>query len=71
MKFQFDETESLGLMDHWKIVSEASEKFEFDDKGVEWIAKTFNLPITGIKAVTPPEPRSESKGKNNFSANFQ
>ena len=56
MKFQFDETESLSLTEHWKIVSEATDKFDFDDKGVEWIAKTFNLPITGIKAVATSKP---------------
>lgn len=49
MAFQFDETESLNLTEHWKIISDASEKFEFDKSGVEWIAKTFNIPITGIK----------------------
>jgi len=65
MKFQFDETESLSLTEHWKIVSEASEKFEFDDKGVEWIAKTFNLPIIGIKAIAPVD-----KNKTNANASF-
>jgi len=63
-KFQFDETESLGLMDHWKIVSEASQRFEFDDKGVKWIAKTFNLPITGIKAVSNSKPADPNASFN-------
>ncbi|MFV0378335.1 MAG: DUF935 family protein [Mangrovibacterium sp.] len=47
--FIFDETEELSLTEHWKIVSEAVDKFEFDDKGVDWIAKTFNIPITALK----------------------
>jgi SPP1 gp7 family putative phage head morphogenesis protein len=54
MAFQYDETESLSLSEHWKIVSDAAEKFEFDDKGVEWIAKTFNIPITGVKQNAAP-----------------
>lgn len=50
--FAFDETEELSLSDHWKIVSEAVDKFDFDDKGVEWIAKTFNIPIKGLKKIS-------------------
>lgn len=53
MKFQFDETEELSLTEHWDIVSDAVDKFEFDEKGIEWIAKTFNIPIIGRKAVAP------------------
>ncbi|MCF8337898.1 MAG: DUF935 family protein [Bacteroidales bacterium] len=59
MAFQFDETEELSKKEHWKIVSDAASKFEFDDKGVEWIAKTFNIPIVGVK-----------KTLNNPNANF-
>lgn len=49
MDFMFDETEELSLTEHWKIVSEAVAQFDFDAKGVEWIAKTFNIPIKGLK----------------------
>jgi SPP1 gp7 family putative phage head morphogenesis protein len=49
MAFQFDDTKELTLTEHWKIVSDAASKFEFDEKGMEWIAKTFNIPIKGIK----------------------
>lgn len=65
MSFQFDETEELSLSDHWKIVSEAVDKFEFDDKGVEWIAKTFNVPITGLKKTTTPAPGNQNANFNN------
>ncbi len=63
MSFMFDETEELSLSEHWKIVSDASEKFEFDNKGVEWIAKTFNIPIKGIKKTT-----NSSNSNSNFNA---
>ena len=49
MAFQFDDTEELELKDHWDIVSDAVDKFDFDEKGIEWISKKFNLPITGLK----------------------
>lgn len=45
-EFAFDRTESLSLAEHWKIVSEALNHYDMDEKV---IAETFNLPITGIK----------------------
>lgn len=63
MSFMFDETEELSLTEHWKIVSEAVDKFDFDKTGVEWISKTFNLPITALKK------RTEQQNPNgNFNA---
>lgn len=67
MKFQFDETEELDLTEHWKIVSDAVDKFEWDDKGLEWIAKTFNLPKLGRKAVIPPVP-TKANAKASFNS---
>lgn len=52
-KFQFDESEELSLSEYWKMVNDATDKFYFDEKGVEWIAKTFNIPVVGIKVSTP------------------
>lgn len=55
VSFSFDETEELSLTEHWDIVSDAIDKFEFDDKGVEWIAKTFNIPVTKLKQKADPQ----------------
>lgn len=60
MKFVFDETEAMSLAAHWKMVREAIDEFDLDP---EWVSKTFNLPITGVKnktAIDPP--KSEKKG---------
>ena len=46
MLFKFDETEDLSLTEHWKIVSDAANHYELDEKV---IAETFNLPIIGKK----------------------
>ncbi len=62
MDFTFDETEELSLTQHWAIVSDAATKFEFDDKGVEWIAKTFNIPVIGIKKAES-EAKAEAKAE--------
>jgi SPP1 gp7 family putative phage head morphogenesis protein len=68
MKFQFDETEELNLTEHWKIVKEAMLVYEIDDK---WVAKTFNIPITGRKAAVgatlSPDPNPK-KPNANFNA---
>lgn len=55
--FKFDDSEKLPMKDHWGIVYQALDKFEIDYK---WVAETFNIPITGVKATptpgTPPKP---------------
>jgi hypothetical protein len=60
MKFVFDETETMSMSEHWKMVWEAISEFEID---TEWIATTFNIPITGVKttAATPPEKEDKKK----------
>lgn len=55
-RFVFDRSESLSLKEHWEIVSDAATQFEFDEKGIEWIAKTFNVPIIGKKQNPTPTP---------------
>ena len=70
MFFRFDETEELDLVEHWKIVSEAMATYEIDE---QWVAKTFNFPITGRKetSVNLPNPAKGAKAKGGFSANFR
>ncbi|MCV9934537.1 DUF935 domain-containing protein [Flavobacterium sp. LS1R47] len=62
MKFVFDETEAMSLAAHWKMVNEATEKYDLDP---EWVAKTFNLPITGVKNTgsEPPKGKEEKNPK--------
>jgi hypothetical protein len=60
MKFVFDETETMSMSEHWKMVWEAISEFEID---TEWIATTFNIPIIGVKntAAAPPEKKDKKK----------
>lgn len=59
MEFVFDETETMTMSEHWKMVWEANSEFEID---TEWIASTFNIPITGVKNKTAvPEQKEEKK----------
>lgn len=71
MEFVFDETETMSMSEHWKMVWEAISEFEID---TEWIATTFNMPITGVKnAVTAPvkeDKKKTPKAKGLFQ-NFQ
>ncbi|GAB6121644.1 phage portal protein family protein [Dysgonomonas termitidis] len=74
-KFVHNDTFELSVEAHWQIVSDAISYF---DVPVEWISKTFNMPITGLKkqaAPNPPEPgANEKKPKahgGGFSANFR
>lgn len=73
MKFVFDETKTMSMSEHWKMVKEAISEFEID---TEWIAATFNIPITGVKttAAVPAEKDDKktpkAKGKGLFE-NFQ
>ena len=46
MNFVFDETESLTISEQWTMVKEAAILYELD---TDWVASTFNLPITGIR----------------------
>ncbi len=63
MKFQFDETESLNLTEHWKIVNEAMATYEIDE---QWVAKTFNFPVTGRKETSVNLPNPVKGAKANF-----
>lgn len=68
--FLFDQTYELSLKDHWQIVKDASGMFEIPE---DWISRTFNIPITGIKKQVE-SPANEPPAKLNpkgFSANFQ
>ena len=67
MKFVFDETENMKLLDHWKLVNEASQVYYLDP---EWVATTFNLPITGVKSQQPITKDKSPKAKGLFQ-NFQ
>ncbi|MEO6176787.1 MAG: DUF935 family protein [Flavobacterium circumlabens] len=72
MKFVFDETETMSMTEHWKMVWEAIGEFEID---TEWIAKTFNIPITGVKNTAAIPDKKEEKKKTpkakGFFENFQ
>ena len=65
MKFQFDETEELDLVEHWKIVSEAMATYEINE---EWVSKTFNFPIVGRKESSVNLPAPAKGAKANFNA---
>lgn len=58
MKFMFDETEAMTLSAHWKMVNEASDKYVLEP---EWVGKTFNLPITGVKNTQLQPPKDDKK----------
>jgi hypothetical protein len=58
MKFVFDETETMSMSEHWKMVWEAISEFEID---TEWIATTFNIPITGVKNTASGVEKEEKK----------
>lgn len=60
MEFVFDETETMTMSEHWKMVFEATDKFDVD---TEWIATTFNIPITGVKTTTAEPVAKDDKKK--------
>lgn len=60
MKWVFDETETMSMSEHWKMVWEAISEFEID---TEWIATTFNIPITGVKTTAAVPPEKDDKKK--------
>jgi hypothetical protein len=71
MQFVFDETENLSLTDQWNMVYQATDKFDMD---IDWISTTFNLPITGLKALAPPtliDNKTKPTGAKAFSENFR
>ncbi len=57
-EFVFDTTQTLDLDKHWEITKDLLNVFEIDEN---WIAKTFNVPITGKKltALPPQEPNAK------------
>lgn len=44
--FEFDRGSELTLKEHWDIVNAALQHYDIDQ---EWINKTFDIPITGVK----------------------
>lgn len=66
-KFQWDDTFELSLNQHWNVVNQILNRFTVDQ---EWIAKRFNVPITG-ELATPIENDYENTHSQNLSRNFQ
>lgn len=66
-KFQWDDTFELSLNQHWNVVNQILNRFTVDQ---EWIAKRFNVPITG-ELATPIENDDENIHSQNLSRNFQ
>ena len=66
-KFQWDDTFELSLNQHWNVVNQILNRFTVDQ---EWIAKRFNVPITG-ELATPIENDDEDIHSQNLSRNFQ
>ena len=66
-KFQWDDTFELSLNQHWNVVNQILNRFTVDQ---EWIAKRFNVPITG-ELATPIENDDENTHSQNLSRNFQ
>lgn len=66
-KFQWDDTFELSLNQHWNVVNQILNRFTVDQ---EWIAKRFNVPITG-ELATPIENDDENIQSQNLSRNFQ
>jgi hypothetical protein len=56
-RFAFDAAFELSLQEHYNIVDRALNYFDIP---TEWISKTFNIPITGVKAI--PENTLSAKG---------
>ena len=66
-KFQWDDTFELSLNQHWNVVNQILNRFTVDQ---EWIAKRFNVPITG-ELATPIENDDENIHSRGLSRNFQ
>ena len=66
-KFQWDDTFELSLNQHWNVVNQILNRFTVDQ---EWIAKRFNVPITG-ELATPIENDDKNTHSQNLSRNFQ
>ncbi len=49
--FEFDRGSELTLKEHWDIVNAALQHYEIDQ---EWVSKTFDIPITGVRENTFP-----------------
>ena len=49
--FEFDRGSELTLKEHWDIVNAALQHYEIDQ---EWVGKTFDIPITGVRENTFP-----------------
>jgi phage gp29-like protein len=76
-KFKYDDSFELSLKEHWEVVNSALNRFEIP---VEWVSKTFNIPITGVKEIQQQQifaqldsrPDNSDKGTKigGFAANF-
>lgn len=68
MAFVFDETESLTISEQWTMVKEAAILYELD---TDWVASTFNLPITGIRQQPVLGLNAQSTAKLGAFENFR
>lgn len=67
--FQFDQTYDLTVKEHWDIVSQATQQYDIP---TEWISKTFNIPITGVKTYPTTETAATAIATpGGFTANFR
>lgn len=68
-EFKFDDSEKMGLADHWKIVKEMVEAgFGIDD--IDWIAKKFKVPVTSFTKPTNTPPANFNKANNALAASL-
>ena len=63
-KFLFDTSFELTLSEHWNIVNEVMQRYEVE---VNWLSKTFNIPIVGERKDNV----SDTEPKGNLSKNFR
>lgn len=71
-KFQWDDTFELTLNQHWNVVNQILNRYEVDQ---EWIARTFKVPITGVREVpqftNDPNPDDRRHPEDLLSRNFR
>lgn len=80
-QFTHDASFELSLKDYWEVVSDAHQYYDIDP---EWVSKTFNIRIDGVRERTPQimvpaafagrqkdTPQNKSKKDRVFSANFR
>lgn len=73
-RFKFPDTFELSLKEHWTIVSDAL--YQGMEIPIEWISKTFNMPINKRVMVhldnfnSNPQPNKQQAKRGGISANF-